>query len=407
MKKQLFSLLCALTLLLGAVPSAAALEGEAQRSADTLAALNVVQGYDGDYQLDEALTRAGMAALLLRFSGASASSRPESALASAKDNGWITLTVPQDAAVSADEFCAALLRLFGCLDTGDANTGAALHARRVGLTAQGYEGNLTRGDAFQILRDALVFSYQDGVTAIQRLVDNGTCSQATASALGFFDEELTARQIADRYMSAVFRIRSYDTQKLYQSEKPSGEASGFFITADGLAVTNYHSIDGALYVTVTLVTGETYNVERVIYYDKDIDIALMKISQTSTEGVETPAFAALELAGAEELRPGDTVYTLGNPLGLGLAVSSGMISAVKRDVDTYALPCVMNTADISKGSSGGALLNIYGHVCAVTSGAYTYGNNMYLAVPIEPILEADWTAEGLTLAEVLKEVTAA
>ncbi len=78
---------------------------------------------------------------------------------------------------------------------------------------------------------------------------------------------------------------------------------------------------------------------------------------------------------------GDTVYTMGNPLGMGLAVSSGIVSAVERPVTGYSLPCIMNTADISHGSSGGALLNAYGQVLAVTTGAFTYGNNMYLAVP--------------------------
>ena len=102
------------------------------------------------------------------------------------------------------------------------------------------------------------------------------------------------------------------------------------------------------------------------------------------------------------IRSGDTVYTLGNPLGLGLAVSSGIISATARDVERYALPCVMNTADLSQGSSGGALLNVYGRVIAVTSGAYIYGNNMYLAVPVAPVLEADLTAPGLTLEEVVE-----
>ena len=73
--------------------------------------------------------------------------------------------------------------------------------------------------------------------------------------------------------------------------------------------------------------------------------------------------------------------------------------------ERYALPCVMSTADISEGSSGGALLNVYGQAVAVTSGAYVYGNSMYLAVPIDPILTADLTGEGLTLPEVLEAET--
>ena len=84
------------------------------------------------------------------------------------------------------------------------------------------------------------------------------------------------------------------------------------------------------------------------------------------------------------------------------ATTNGAWSPSTRDVERYTLPCVMNTADISHGSSGGALLNVYGQVIAVTSGAYTYGNNMYLAVPVDPVLEADLTVSGKTLAEVAK-----
>ena len=60
----------------------------------------------------------------------------------------------------------------------------------------------------------------------------------------------------------------------------------------------------------------------------------------------------------------------------------------------------MDTADISNGSSGGALVNVYGQVVGITSGSYRYGNNMYLAVPIDPVLTTDLTVEGLTLQQV-------
>ena len=116
----------------------------------------------------------------------------------------------------------------------------------------------------------------------------------------------------------------------------------------------------------------------------------------------TSAFACLDIApsGTGDIRVGDTVYALGNPLGLGLAVSSGIISDTARGVARYDLPCIMDTADISEGSSGGALLNTCGQVVGVTSGAYTYGNNMYLAVPIDPVLSADLSGQGWTLKEV-------
>ena len=117
------------------------------------------------------------------------------------------------------------------------------------------------------------------------------------------------------------------------------------------------------------------------------------------------AFDFLEKAVAEELPvgryelDGDAVYAISNPLGLGLAISDGIVSDPSRPLDRYALPCIMNTASISQGSSGGALLNAYGQVIAITSGAYLYGNNMYLSVPLVPALNSDLMPLDYTLAQ--------
>lgn len=403
MKKRLTAMFCALILLISALPAASALEGEGHRAADLLAALNLMDEAE-DYALGEPALRAQSTALLVMLSGGNKSDH--SALDYAMDKGWVTSASGQKEAVTADEFCASLFRLLGYADGGFPVETAATYARHIGMISKTYKGELTRGDLFQIVRDVLTFPAPDGSTLIQKRIDQGLCTQATANALGLFNQELTARQVADRYMSAVFCIRSYDSEKDFREKKVSGEASGFFITADGLAVTNHHTIDTAVLATATLVTGETYSIERVLFYDPDIDIALVRVNQMSVDGEVTPAFATLDIAGSEDLRPGDVVYTLGNPLGLGLAVSSGIVSDTNRDVESYALPMVMNTADISHGSSGGALLNVYGRVTGVTSGAYTYGNNMYLAVPVEAILEVDWTIEGQTLAEATAEYEA-
>ena len=423
MKKQFFALFCALILFVGVVPSAAALEGEALRSADTLATLNLVEGTGTDYALGSSVTRAQAAVLLVRLAGAETAAANDSWISGFQDVpswahteityaahcGWVTgvnaHTFKPNRTVTANAWCAMLLRMLGYSDkTGDFTVSdAAVFAQRIGLVSRSYTGTMTRGDVFETMRDALTFSYKDGsTTVIERLIANGTCTRAAASALGLLDEELTPREAADRHMAAVFCLDMYDTQAGIDAGQPAGQASGFFISADGLAVTNYHSIDGAIYATATLSTGEVYEVQKVVYYDPGIDIAVLRISKTSTDRKTTSAFAYLELAGTDDIRPGDPVYTLGNPLGLGLAVSSGIISATGRDVERYDLPCIMNTADISQGSSGGALLNIYGQVIGVTSGAFTYGNNMYLAVPIDPVLTADLTTEGKTLPEVAK-----
>lgn len=401
MKQKFLAVLCALTLLFSAVPGASALEGESARAAAALSALHII---DGPGDLDAPAARAMVNALFVRLSGIQFESN---SLDAAISQGWTSVTSGQQEAIPASECFSMLLRFLG-YDGYDSSTDP-LCPRRTGLAARDYGETLSLGDFYQLLRDALLFPDVNGVSLVQRLIDQGLCSQAEAEALGLFSQALTARQVSDRYTAAVFRIRSFDTDKAYQKDLQSGEASGFFISPDGLAVTNHHTIDDALHATATLVTGEAYPIERVLYYDAQIDIALVRVSRTSLDGVETPAFACLELAetGTQDLRPGDAVYTLGNPLGLGLAVSSGIVSAVGREVENYSLPMVMNTADISQGSSGGALLNVFGHVVAVTSGAYTYGNNMYLAVPIDPILQADWTAEGMTLPEAVEDFSRA
>lgn len=404
MKKSIFSLLCALTLLLGAVPSAAALEGESQRAADTLASLQVVQGYGGEYHLDQPITRSEAAVLLLRFSGSSVTNS-DTALNDGKARGLLSRTVPKDGEISTDEFCAALLRILGYMDIGSGDEGGAVFARRIGLTTQDYEDVLTQGEAFQILRDALPFSYAGGGAAAQHLADSGLCSQSAVNALDLQNEELTARQVADRHMAAVFQLNTYYTDKSYKNDIASNGGSGFFISSDGLAVTNYHTIDQAIYATAILVTGEVFEVERVLYYDAGADLALLRISRTSRDKQTTvPFFACLDLAEKPDLRRGDPVYTIGVPLGITMTVSDGIVSSVNHMVEGFSLPCVINTADISHGSSGGTLLNIYGHVVGVTTGAYTSGNNMYISVPLTPILETDWDAEGIALSEVVRQM---
>lgn len=419
MKKCFFALLFALILLLGSIP-AAALEGETLRATDQLATLNLVEGDGTGYALDSPVSRAQAAVLLVRLSGTQKSAIKDlwisgfrdlpawcfNEVAHASHAGWVkgvSMTeFRPNSPVTANAWFTMLLRMLGYSDqAGDfAVEDAAAFAQQIGLTPRSYTGTMTRGNVFESMRDALTFSYKgQDETIIVRLIRTGTTSRAAANALGLLDTELTARQAADRHMAAVFCLDLYGTQEDIDNKKPSSNASGFFISPDGLAITNHHSIQNGIYGTATLCTGDVYEITEVLYYDEAIDIAVIRVSQTSTTHKTTSAFAYLDLAGAADLRHGDVVYTLGNPLGLGLAVSSGIVSDPARKTDGYALPCVMNTADISRGSSGGALLNIYGDVIAVTSGAYTFGNNMYLAVPVDPVLSADLSAPGITLAD--------
>ena len=426
MKRRLAAILCALLLAVSVLPAASALEGEDLRAADTLATLGLI---DGTYDLTAPATRAQAAALLVRLAGGEAAAAADTWISGFRDvpaaitdevdyaahQGWVTGVTTVEfrpgEPLTANAWAAFLLRMLGWSDRdGDfAVSDAAAFAQRVGLFSAAYSGVLTQGDLFETAADALSFSFRDGSgTVARRLVDRGAVSRAAANALGLLTPVLTARQAADRCSAAVIRLDTYETEEYWEEGEVTAEASAFFITADGLAVTNCHSIENSVRATATLSTGDVYPVESVVYYDAGIDIAVIRISKTALKGHDTTEFACLDIApsGTGDLRTGDTVYAIGNPLGLGLAVSAGVISALERQVDRYELPCVMSTADISEGSSGGALLNVYGQAVAVTTGAYVYGNSMYLAVPIDPVLSADLTGEGQSLSAVSEALRA-
>ena len=402
MKKQILALLCVLTLLLGLAPAAAALEGESQRAANTLASLQVIDAAPSGKALSNQASRAHAAEVLARLYGLTKADLPSGAYDYAVSKGWVTVVTGQKDPIPTAEFCAALLRQLGY--EGFTNENANVFARRIALTSRDYDETLTLGDLYQLARDALAFPGKDGVAPAQRLVEKGLCTQAQVQ--GLFPEALTIRQAADKHMAAILRLDVFYSDREYEDDQRSNGGSGFFVSADGLAVTNYHTIEGALYATATLVTGASFPVEKVVFYDPDADLALLRISKTTTDQKATaPFFHCLELAQEPDLRVGDTVYSMGVPLGVTLTATSGVVSAVnhKVGVGTFSsLPCVISTADISHGSSGGALMNVYGHVVGVTTGAYTNGNNLYLSVPLTLVMEADWTAEGITLKEVVE-----
>ena len=414
MKKNLLSLVCALALTISLLPAAQALEGEGTRAAEALASLGLVTGTGAGYAAEDAATQEQAAALLVRLLGAE-----KAAKADRRSCGWAGVPAWARSAVNycafhdlidwseyraggaldAELWCTMLLRALGY--GSELGSSAARTALRIGLISRPLEGTLTRGDLFETALAALTYPVRDGGTLLDGLLAKGLCTAAAVEALGL------RRETADRHLSAILCLDLFADEEAIEADEPTANASAFLISPDGLAVTNYHSIDGAISGRATLITGEACAIERVIYYDADIDLAVIRIARTTAEGETVPRFHAIALAGAKEVRMGDTVYALGNPLGLGLAMSRGIVSATAHKADLSTLPCIVSDATISRGSSGGALLNEYGRAVAVTTGAYVYGNNMYLCVPLDPVLEADLTGEGMTLQEVLDAVTAA
>ena len=401
MKKRLLSLFCVFAIALCTLP-ARALEGDRQRAAESLAAIGLLHTSD-DYRLDAGATRLEALTVLSRITGADRGDCPYTDVpgwaqgavgavhaAGALQGIYDGTALNGQEYVTADEWCAMLLHLVGKPTAPD---GAARYAQRLGMISRNCGSPLTRGELFELTREALGYCTEEGVSLAAQMAEKGLCTAETLEVLRICPTALTAREAADRHMAAVACLQVYKSQKDFISNIPSADASAFFITGDGVAVTNYHAIEDAAVAEATLTTGEKYPVEGVLWADEAADLAVIKISRLqSGHIVSTPSFATLTMVGSDEVLPGDVVYALGNPLGLGHSVSAGIVSAVGSKSALSSHACITTTAPISSGSSGGALLNEYGHVLAVTTGAYTDGNSMFLSVPVDTLLNLDLSA---------------
>ena len=142
-----------------------------------------------------------------------------------------------------------------------------------------------------------------------------------------------------------------------------GQGSGFFISADGYAVTNNHVVDGADKVEVTTDAGETYTA-KVIGTDSRTDVALIKV-----EGGSDFPFAKFSEG---KPRIGDWVLAVGNPFGLGGTVTAGIVSASGRDIGSGPYDdFIQIDAPVNKGNSGGPSFNMQGEVVGVNTAIYS------------------------------------
>ncbi len=143
----------------------------------------------------------------------------------------------------------------------------------------------------------------------------------------------------------------------------TGQGSGFFISADGYAVTNNHVVDGADKVEVTTDDGKTYTA-KVIGTDARTDVALIKV-----EGGSNFAFAKFSDG---KPRIGDWVLAVGNPFGLGGTVTAGIVSASGRDIGNGPYDdFIQIDAPVNKGNSGGPAFNTEGEVIGVNTAIYS------------------------------------
>jgi putative serine protease PepD len=158
-----------------------------------------------------------------------------------------------------------------------------------------------------------------------------------------------------------------DSVAYVSATQAQGQAtgSGFVVSSDGKIVTNEHVVDGAQQVTVKLGTSNTELPAQVLAADASKDLALL---QVDTNGAH---LHPLTLGDSSKVQVGQTVYAIGNPYGLDHTFTSGIVSALDREIQapdgTPIQGALQTDAAINPGNSGGALLDADGNVIGVNS----------------------------------------
>ena len=189
--------------------------------------------------------------------------------------------------------------------------------------------------------------------------------------------------------------QGYTTQ-----QEVEGSGSGIIVGKNDdslLIATNYHVVSGAETVSVTCIDGETYEAT-VNGYDEDKDLAVVSVALSDISDDTLDQIAVATIGSSDDLKVGEQVVAIGNALGYGQSVTTGIVSAknrkmndegIEQDEDSDATNLIQTDAAINPGNSGGALLNMDGEVVGINSAklASTEVEGMGYAIAISDVTD--------------------
>ena len=167
--------------------------------------------------------------------------------------------------------------------------------------------------------------------------------------------ELTVQEVYRLVNPAVVTV-------VAQLDRAASVGTGVIFRSDGYILTNYHVVAGSDACSIGLASGGTYEA-KYVGGDSANDVAVLK--------VEADGLPAAQMGDSDALSVGDTVYAIGNPLGVELrgTLTDGIVSAINRDVEVQGrtMTLIQTNAALNEGNSGGPLINVYGQVVGVNT----------------------------------------
>lgn len=223
-----------------------------------------------------------------------------------------------------------------------------------------------------------------GNSNVAQMSNNGGSSQV--QLVGNGGEISPVIAIAQKVTPSVVGVKVYSTYNYWGRQmNAQGSGSGIIYSEDGYIITNYHVIENATSVTVTLSDGTEYEAQ-IVGSDSTSDLAVLKVNANN--------LPAAELGDSDKLQIGELVVAIGNPLGYENTVTDGIVSGLNRQLTDYtdAMTLIQTNAAINSGNSGGALVNSKGEVVGINSAKLVASNaeGMGFALSInevKPIVE--------------------
>lgn len=237
-------------------------------------------------------------------------------------------------------------------------------------------------------------SYASTSAGMQKVQEHPVTS-VVETAVG--SKTKTPAQVYAENVGAVAGIRTESTTTNIFGQPSTGtcSGSGFVVTGDGYVVTNYHVVEGARSITVSLHSGADYPAKLIGGY-ADNDVALLKIEGEDLQHVT--------IAGKDDLVVGEQIVAIGNPLGeLTYSMTVGYVSALDRQINAGGRPINMLQTDvaINSGNSGGPVFDMNGNVIAIASAKYSgrsgtgaYVEGLSFAIPIQDVLDILYDLEA-------------
>ncbi len=210
-------------------------------------------------------------------------------------------------------------------------------------------------------------------------------SSAEEATINLF--EVSAPSVV--YITTTTQQQDYWSRNIY--EIPAGTGSGFIWDSKGHIVTNYHVIQNAYKANVTLSDGSTWEAE-VVGVEPRKDLAVLRIK------ANVP-LRPLPIASSDDLRVGQSVFAIGNPFGLDQTLTTGVISALGREINSVTgIPIrdvIQTDAAINPGNSGGPLLDISGRLIGVNT-AIISPSGVYSGIGFSvPVNVVSWVVPDL------------